>query len=563
MENMKIAYVKYIMAILLTIPLACGGPARKDIKVAAKPDPFTAYKAYDHFVNGDLYEQSGNLDAAVDEYRKALILDPTSAEIRRNLSEIYFQQQRYDEAAILRSEIEAKTTDDFNFIGDCMRFTKDFENAAKFYARSLELDSTQYVTRIYYARILEFLGQNDQAEKQYKAVVNYAPSKADALIDLAGFYLKLNKLDKGIETYSKAREADPQDVRPLIGMATVFLAKGDTLKADTLYMNVAEMNWDDSEVLVSLIPWFLSTEDLDGAEKVGGRIAELMPNDLLAQKRFAMILYGNEKFAKAESLFTMIIDQGDKDAAVFFYMARMKQESEDYPAAEQYFRKSLNIADTVTEAWINLAIVVDQQKRYQDAIDVMGQALMTIPEDSNAILLYTAILHGRNEHFDLAREGYLRLLHSNPDDIGLRFSLASADERLGNFEDAEKGFKWVLSKDSQNAMALNYLGYMYADKGVKLKESKELIEKALKIDPENGAYLDSYAWVLYKLGQYDEALVQMKKAVKTESEDPVVYDHQGDIYLALNQMELARECWSKALELKPEDETIRSKLYPR
>ena len=159
-----------------------------------------------------------------------------------------------------------------------------------------------------------------------------------------------------------------------------------------------------------------------------------------------MILYGNEKYAKAESLFTMIIDQGDKDAAVLFYLARMKQEAEDYAAAEQYFKKSLEIADTVTEAWINLSIVIDQQKRYQDAIDIMGQALMTVPEDSNAILLYTAILHGRNEHFDLAKEGYLRLLHSNPDDIGLRFSLASSDERLGNFDDAERDSNGCLKK---------------------------------------------------------------------------------------------------------------------
>ena len=274
---MKTAIEKYIVAALLIIPIACGGPARKSENVAIKPDPFTAYKAYDHFVNGDLYEQSGNLNAAADEYRKALILDPTSVEIRRNLSEIYFQQQRYDEAAILRSEIESKGSDDFNFIGDCMRFTKDFENAAKFYAHSLELDSTQYVARIYYARILEYLNQNDQAEKQYKAIVNHAPSKVDALLDLAGFYLKLDKLDKGIETYSEARRVDPTDVRPIIGLATVYLANGDTLKADTLYMNVAEMNWDDTEVLVSLIPWFLSTEDLDGAKRSAGVLPNYCP----------------------------------------------------------------------------------------------------------------------------------------------------------------------------------------------------------------------------------------------------------------------------------------------
>jgi len=554
---------KYIIALSLLILLACGGPAKKVSNVAPKTDPFTAYKAYDHFVNGDLYEQSGNLDAAVDEYRKALILDPSSVEIKRNLSEVYFEQQKFDEGAILRSEIENKNADDFNFIGDCMRFTKDFENASKFYGRSLELDSTQYVTRVYYARILEYLGQNEQAEKQYKLLVNYSQSKTEGFLDLAGFYLKINKLDKALDAYSQARDSDPQDVRPLVGLSTLYLANGDTLKADSLYLSISAMNWDDAETLNSLIPWFLSIEDINSAEKIASRVAELTPDDVNARKRYAMILYGNQKFPQAESLFTSFIEKGEADAPVYFYLARLKQENRDYPQAESYFRRSLEMADTITEAWINLAIVIDQQKRYQDALDVMGQALMTIPADSNAILLYTALLHSRNEHYDLAKEGYLRLLQSNPDDVGLRFSLASANERLGKFDEAESGFKWVIGKQPDNALALNYLGYMYADRGVKLKEAKELIEKALKIEPENGAYLDSYAWVLYKLGNYDEALAQMKKAIQTETEDPVVYDHQGDIYLALDKMDLARESWTKALELKPDDETIRNKLYPR
>jgi Tfp pilus assembly protein PilF len=121
----------------------------------------------------------------------------------------------------------------------------------------------------------------------------------------------------------------------------------------------------------------------------------------------------------------------------------------------------------------------------------------------------------------------------------------------------------VIQKDPKNALALNYLGYMYADKGIKLREGKELIERALAVDPENDAYLDSYAWVLYKLGKYDDALTQMKKAIGPNTDDPLIYDHQGDIYSALKQDSLARESWEKALELNPDDQTIRAKLNPR
>ena len=89
--------VNITILILLSIILACGGAAKKQAPAAdpGAPDSFSAYRAYDHFVRGDLYEQAGNFEAAIDEYRKALIYDPGSVEIRRSLSEIYSRQRKY------------------------------------------------------------------------------------------------------------------------------------------------------------------------------------------------------------------------------------------------------------------------------------------------------------------------------------------------------------------------------------------------------------------------------------------------------------------------------------
>jgi CheY-like chemotaxis protein len=121
----------------------------------------------------------------------------------------------------------------------------------------------------------------------------------------------------------------------------------------------------------------------------------------------------------------------------------------------------------------------------------------------------------------------------------------------------------ILKDDPDNALSLNYLGYMYADRGVKLEESEKMIQRALEIEPDNGAFLDSYAWVLYKLGKYEKAIDAMNSALENEQEDPILYDHQGDIYAALNQFDKANDSWKKALELDPDNETIRAKIKSR
>ena len=554
--------VNITILILLSIILACGGAAKKQAPGADKegPDPFSAYRAYDHFVRGDLYEQAGNFEAAIDEYRKALIYDPGSVEIRRSLSEIYSRQRKFTEAAVLRSEIEQKEARDYNFIGDCLRYDNDLDGAADFYRRSLETDSTQYMTRIYLAGMLYHLGDYSGAERNFKTAVKYSSSKVEGYLELASFYLKIAENEKALETYRNALDEDPDDIRPALGAAGLCFSSGDTTTADSICLSLMEKNRDSVQSLNSLISAFYALDRLDLAEKAAKRTAELLPNDVGMQRRYAFTLFGNGNFAVAESVMVALDNRDMANGLIYYYLGRLVQRREDFSAAEDYFKKSVAFDDTITYSWINLAVVTDAQGRYEEAIDIMHRAYDKIPADSLEVMYYTAIIHSRNERYDLARDGYLRLTKSQPDNIDIRFNLAASYERLGQFDDAEREFYWIMERAPDHALALNYLGYMYADKGIKLDEALQMIEKAVSLDPKNGAFLDSYAWVLYKLGRYDEALVQMKEAIKYDQSDAILYDHQGDIYTALTSHELAKESWIKALEIDPDNKGIKAKL---
>jgi tetratricopeptide (TPR) repeat protein len=558
-----------VMALIIMLSmLACGGSAKRGAPGDDEnlSDPVSPYRAYDHFVKGDLYEQAGNPDLAMQEYKKALIYDPGSAEIRRALSELYFEQGKFTEAAVLRSEIEDKSYEDYNFIGDCLRYGNDFEGAADFYKRSLQLDSTQYVTRIYLAGLLFHLGDNSGAENNYTRAAELAlesSEKINAYLELASFYTKTSKPRKAIEAYREAALVDPDDIRPALEMAPVYAAEGDTTAADSIYNSLIEKHANNLEVLNALISNLFAVERLDLAEKVARRTAELQPDNASLQRRYALIVFGRGDFPRAESLMVELDRKGMADGLIYSYLARILQDQDEFAKAEEYYNKSLALDDTLTNSWVNLAVVIDAQGRYEEAVSIMHKALEKNPADSIPILFYTAVIHARNDHFDLARDGYLRLSKSQPDNLDIRFNLAAVYERLGQFEESEREFKWIIEHFPDNALALNYLGYMYADRGVKLDEALKMIKKAVSLDPQNGAYLDSYAWVLYRLGRYEEALVQMKEALKYDRVDAVLFDHQGDIYAALDSYDLARESWARALELDPENEDIKAKLDAR
>jgi len=96
---------------------------------------------------------------------------------------------------------------------------------------------------------------------------------------------------------------------------------------------------------------------------------------------------------------------------------------------------------------------------------------------------------------------------------------------------------------------------MWAEKGLHLERAREMIEKALKVEPKNGAYLDSLGWVLFKLNQPRQALDYLLQAAElTDPPDATVYEHLGDTYAALGQADKARDAWQKSLSVEPNDQ---------
>ncbi|HUU45156.1 MAG TPA: tetratricopeptide repeat protein, partial [Acidobacteriota bacterium] len=206
--------------------------------------------------------------------------------------------------------------------------------------------------------------------------------------------------------------------------------------------------------------------------------------------------------------------------------------------------------------WANVLL---QEDSLSAALAIAYRGLQAIV-NPEPFWYFMGLAFSRNNEYDSAAVWLDKAWRADTTDGRIQFSLAAALERSGRFGEAASLFSDLLAREPTNAAALNYLGYMYADSGVHLQESLTMIERALDQDPNNGAYLDSFGWILYRLGRYDEAEVQIRRALEILQSDATIFDHLGDILAARGRQQEAIENWRRALELDPENEDLQRKL---
>jgi tetratricopeptide (TPR) repeat protein len=140
-----------------------------------------------------------------------------------------------------------------------------------------------------------------------------------------------------------------------------------------------------------------------------------------------------------------------------------------------------------------------------------------------------------------------------PSETAITFELGATFEKQRRYSDAEAAFRQVLSVNPAHAPALNYLGYMLADRGERLTESVDLIKRALAVEPQNGSYLDSLGWAYYKDGNLELAEQHLKQAAERLVTNSVVQDHYGDVLFRLGRLDEAIAAWNRALQGDADD----------
>jgi tetratricopeptide (TPR) repeat protein len=218
-----------------------------------------------------------------------------------------------------------------------------------------------------------------------------------------------------------------------------------------------------------------------------------------------------------------------------------------------------------SQAHYLLALIYSSEHKYDLAASeyeiVLKYAAVNRPANTQAYLSLGQLYYAQGK-LPQAIEQFSRIIKLEPDNTIALYLLGSVYADHNDSLKAIEIFRRVLELAPDNDEALNSLGYMYAEVGSHLDEALSLVRRAIKIDPLNGAYYDSLGWVFYKKGMYARALTALQKAA-TYIQDPLLYEHMGDVYKAQKNLIQARKFWRKSLDLDPHQDAVQKKIQEK
>jgi tetratricopeptide (TPR) repeat protein len=419
-------------------------------------------------------------------------------------------------------------------------------------------------------------------------------SMAPGILDLLGdAYSQTKDYPKSEEAYRKAVTAEPEEASHRRGLAQALLSQNKYEEAATQYKKLTEIDPDTAENYLRLSQVYRHLNKLDEAERALLIAKQRSPGNLEVIYNEALLYEAEGRYNDAAHLLADAIaglktqPQGQSGpnalAVLYEQLGRVYRESENYAAAVRIFEDMQKLGPEQQQRGELLLIETYRASREIDkAIAEAKKAVAATPEDRELQTTYAMLLGEKGQTDDAAK--VLRgLLRNTGDDQEIFLDLAQVEERgrrydaaeraattaiqmarqpgekstaefmLGaiyerqkKYDEAEEQFRKVLESDPHNAAALNYYGYMLADRGVRLEEATSLIQRAVKEEPANGAYLDSLGWAYFKQSRFGEAEECLRKAVERASHDPTILDHLGDLYAKLGQTQRAAELWEKA-----------------
>jgi len=538
---------------------------QREPKISAEQQKENRSAAMRLFIDGSVKESKGQYADAILDYQEALRYDKDAA-IYYALAKNYFMLKRLVPAAEYALEavkLDSSKIDYRELLAQIYIQAGQFDNAVSTYRSILALDSN-HVNALYTLAQLLQRSRPFESLHLYERIVTRQGPSWDVLLQIAQLNSMLQRYDKAADAFEQMLKLDPGNIVVQQNLADMYLRLKQYDKATAIVNDVLEKNPDNYFVRATLVDIYLQQNNWNSARKEMDIIlaADSLDPDLhfrIGLAFFSQTLKDSSLIDDAISVFRKFEEQYPSDWRSYLYLGVLYRQTKKDSLAEVYLNKATTSANWNADSWWQLGWLYFDRQDFQEVIRIMNKAKTYVPDDFRIHLLL-GIAYNRAGMNNDSRVALERAYELNPNDINVLSSLGLTYDALQMHAESDSAYERALRIDPDHALVLNNYAYSLSERKQQLDRAMKMSKRSLEKDSTNSSYLDTYGWILYQLGRYEEALPYIQKAVDLGDASAVVLEHLGDVYAKLERLEEAKKYWQRALEKDQKNAALRAKL---
>ena len=452
-----------------------------------------------------------------------------------------------------------------------------------------EIDPSSVEARQAIASVLIRAGDLDAAVEHLAAVVEMAPGPPGAGFDRAGELLAGERdRDAAVAVMKRLVAGYEDDAAAQLALARLLARAGRLDEASAVFGLASELDPGDARIAILLSRARLRLNDVEGALGVLEEFLARVPDSNVVRRAYARMLVDTRRHEQARAEFERLVADNPGNGDVRYALGLVLLQTDRLDEAARHFTKLTERASWRDAAHYYLARIAESRQRPDEAIasyrrvrrgehrlNAQIRAAVLLAEGGDvesarrhlhgvrganareSMRLYRAEAEmlARVERYDDAMAVYDASLEEFPGNFDLLYARGMLAERMDRLDILERDMREIISREPDNAEALNALGYTLADRTDRYEEAYELIKRAYELKPDDHYIVDSMGWILYRMGRHREALEQLRRAMSIRP-DPEIAAHLGEVLWILGEKAEARGVWEAALEETPEDERL-------
>jgi tetratricopeptide (TPR) repeat protein len=356
----------------------------------------------------------------------------------------------------------------------------------------------------------------------------------------------------------RAIELDPDWSKPRLLLVQVLAATGRTQQAREALKAAVDKRPDDAALRSAYAKLLVESKDYAAALAEYRKLRRKAPKDVEILLTTGLVAMQAEDWSEARDAWTALIETGEHNDEARYFLAQTEELADRPDAAMDLYRQVIDGPFRI-DAGTRLAVLAANAGRVAEGRERLAQLRVVAPDRAVDLYLAEAELLRKHGTPEEVRQLYDAALRAHPDSVELMYSKALLAAEQGRVGDAEAAFKRVLAKEPDHADALNALGYTLADLTDRQKEALGYITRALKLKPDNPAFLDSMGWVQYRMGNSAVALDYLRRAYAS-LKDGEVAAHLGEVLWVTGEREEAQRIWKEGEQKDPDNPVLRATI---